>query len=120
MLTNPVRKMRIVPYPARLRVCWHGLIIVDTIDALMLHEGSSAAVPYIPRGDVDMTLLEKSTATSRCPYKGDAVYFSLRSDFATALDVAWSYEKPFPEVRPIAGHLAFNANDVEFIENNSL
>lgn len=119
MQLNPDYAIRIVPYPARLRLHWRGHVIADTTGALMLHEASYPAVPYIPRADVDMTMLNKSPATTRCPYKGDAVYFSLHSGDAVARDAAWSYEKPFPDARSISGYLAFNAKEVEFLENNT-
>lgn len=119
MQCTPDHAVRVVPYPARLRVRWRNHVIADTTSAMMLHEGTSPAVAYIPRADVDMTMLNKSLTTTRCPLKGDAFYFSLQSDDVFAQDVAWSYEKPFPEVSSISGHLAFNADEVEFIENNS-
>jgi uncharacterized protein (DUF427 family) len=34
-------------------------------------------VQYIPRQDVDMTLLDGAAHTSYCPYKGDCSYFSI-------------------------------------------
>lgn len=119
MQSNPDHAIRIVPHPARLRVRWRGHVIADTTGALMLHEASYPAVPYVPRADIDMTMLNKSPTTTHCPYKGDAVYFSLHSEDVVAPDVAWSYEKPFPDARSIAGHLAFASSEVEFIENNT-
>jgi uncharacterized protein (DUF427 family) len=113
------RVIRILPHPARLRVCWRGHVIADTTGALILHEGSYPAVHYIPRADIDMTMLKKTATVTRSPFKGEAVYFSLHSEDATALDVAWSYEKPFPNVGQISGHLAFDVKAVEFIENNT-
>lgn len=119
MQTNTSHPIRIVPHPTRVRVLWNGQIVADTTDALMLYEASYAGVRYIPRADVDMTLLTKSSLKTHCPYKGDASYFSLLSDGATAKDAIWSYETPFPAVSDIAGYLAFDADQVEFVENNA-
>jgi len=119
MQFKPDHTIRIVPYPARLRVLWRNYVIADTTRAVILHEGSYPAVPYIPRADIDMTMLSKSPTTTHCPLKGDAIYFSLQSDDAFEQDIAWSYERPFPDVGPITGYLAFKANEVEFIENNT-
>ncbi len=110
--------IRIVPHPARIRVLWKGHIIADTTDALMLYEASYSGVRYVPRTDVDMTLLTKSSLKTHCPYKGDASYFSLLSDGATAENAIWSYETPFPAVSNIARYLAFDPEKVEFVENN--
>jgi uncharacterized protein (DUF427 family) len=115
-LNNPIR---IVPHPARLRVLWSGKVVADTTDALMLYEASYPAIRYVPRADVDMTLLTKSALKTHCPYKGDASYFSLSSDGKTAEDAIWSYEAPFPGIASIAKYLAFDPKQVEFVENNS-
>ena len=76
-LDHPIH---IVPHPARLRVLWNGKVVADTIDALMLHEASYPGVRYIPRADVDMTLLTVSPLKTHCPYKGEANYFSIGSE----------------------------------------
>src|ERR1700719_440535 len=54
-----------------------GHVVADTRDALTLREAKYPAVQYIPRKDVDMTLLERSIHASYCPYKGDASYYSI-------------------------------------------
>jgi uncharacterized protein (DUF427 family) len=119
MPTDHDHPIRIVPHPARLRVIWNGKVIADTMDALTLHEASYPQVAYIPRTDVDMTLLTKSAAKTHCPYKGDAQYFSLQFGGLTAKNAVWSYETPLPSVSSIARHLAFDPKQVEFIENNT-
>jgi uncharacterized protein (DUF427 family) len=111
--------IRIVPHPARLRVLWDGKVIADTMNAVVLHEASYPAVSYIPRADVDMTLLTLSPLRTRCPYKGEARYFSLDADGKTAENAIWSYETPFPAVSDIAGHLAFDPKAVDFVDNNA-
>jgi uncharacterized protein (DUF427 family) len=111
--------IRIVPHPARLRVVWNGKVVADTMDALTLHEASYPQVAYIPRTDVDMTLLTKSQSKTHCPYKGDAHYFSLQFGDMAAKNAVWSYETPLPSVHSIARHLAFDPKQVEFIENNT-
>ena len=109
----------IEPTAGRVVVTLGERTIADSTNALTLREASYPPVYYIPRADVDMTMLNKSPATTRCPYKGDAIYFSLHSGDAVARDAAWSYEKPFPDARSISGYLAFNAKEVEFVENNT-
>ena len=119
MQPNPDHPIRIVPHPARLRVRWSGKVVADTTGALTLHEASYPGVHYIPRADVDMTLLRLSPLKTRCPYKGEAFYFSLNSDGIAAENAIWSYETPFPVAAEIAGYLAFDPKQVEFVENSS-
>jgi uncharacterized protein (DUF427 family) len=54
-------------------------VLSDSRDALILREAGYPAVQYIPRKDVDMTLLERSAHATYCPYKGDCAYFSIPS-----------------------------------------
>ncbi|WP_240700306.1 DUF427 domain-containing protein [Sphingomonas gei] len=75
--------------------------------AWTLTEASYAPVQYIPRGDVDMSLLERSQHTTYCPYKGDANYYSIPALGASGINSVWTYEKPFEAVGEIAGCLAF-------------
>lgn len=48
------------------------LYFAKTKDALTLAEASYPPVQYIPRRDVDISLLERSQHTTYCPYKGEA------------------------------------------------
>ena len=52
--------------------------------------------------------------TSLCPFKGHASYWSVEGDGSGAdgENVAWSYEKPFPEVARLKDHVAFYQNRV--------
>jgi uncharacterized protein (DUF427 family) len=100
----------------RVVVSWNGAVIADSRDALDLKEASYPVVKYIPRADVDMTRLERTTHASHCPYKGDASYFSIRVGDAVSKDAAWSYEHPFEGVAAIAGHIAFYPDRVDAIE----
>jgi uncharacterized protein (DUF427 family) len=118
MQTDTSHPIHVVPHPARMRILWNGLVVADTTEAVTLYEASYSGVRYVPRTDVDMTLLTKSSLRTHCPYKGDASYFSLQSDGATAKNAIWSYETPRPAARNIAGYLAFDPEQVEFVENN--
>ena len=119
MQSKPDHPIRVVPHPARVRVLWNGKVVADTMDALRLYEASYPAVYYVPRADVDMTMLTMSALKTRCPYKGEANYFSLAADGKISENAIWSYETPFPDVAEIAGHLAFDPQHVEFVENNA-
>jgi uncharacterized protein (DUF427 family) len=89
-----------------------GNIIGETARALELSEGSRPPVLYIPREDVAMAFLERSTRHTTCPYKGEASYFTIVTPSARLADSVWSYEDPKPEVAEIARHLAFYTDRV--------
>jgi uncharacterized protein (DUF427 family) len=96
-----------------------GRIIADTQDALTLREASYAPVQYIPRKDVDMTLLERTDHATYCPYKGECSYFSIAAGGDRSIDAVWTYETPYTAVAGIKDHLAFYPDRVDAIEIQS-
>jgi uncharacterized protein (DUF427 family) len=99
----------------RVRVTFKGEVIADTKDAVALEEamsGSTVApvVYYIPRGDVKMDRLVRTSHRTHCPFKGDASYFSLKDGPENAV---WSYEQPYDEMSAIQDRLAFYPDRVE-------
>ena len=103
----------IKPEQKRVRVTFHGEVIADTAHALALKEGSYPVVYYIPRQDVKMDRLVRTTHSTHCPHKGDASYFSIKDGAANAV---WSYERPKDGVAAIKEHLAFYPDKVDAIE----
>jgi uncharacterized protein (DUF427 family) len=91
-------------------------VLADSRDALILREAGYPAVQYIPRKDVDMTLLERSAHATYCPYKGDCAYFSIPSGGERALNAVWTYEAPYDAVAAIRNRLAFYSKGVDVIE----
>ena len=106
----------IAPTRGRVTVRSAGRVIADTIHALSLKEGGYPVVQYVPRKDVDMSLLERTDHATYCPYKGDCSYYSIPSGGAYATNAAWSYENPYDAVIAIKDYLAFYPNRVDSIE----
>lgn len=102
--------------PARVIVRLEGQVVADTKEALTLLEANYPAVQYIPRKDVDMARLEKSSHTTHCPYKGIASYFGVPAGGARSNDAAWSYEEPYAAVAEIKDYLAFYPDRVDSID----
>ncbi|TCO22128.1 uncharacterized protein (DUF427 family) [Kribbella steppae] len=93
--------------PDRVVVKAGDQVIADTRDALSLQEASYPAVQYIPREDVDLTLLERTDHQTYCPYKGDASYYSVLPAGAAGVNAVWTYEQPYDAVADIREYLAF-------------
>ena len=100
----------------RVVVSVDGAVVADSCDALTLREAGYPAVQYIPRKDVDMTLLEGTDHATYCPYKGDCAYFSIPSGGERAINAVWSYEAPYDAVAAIRNHLASYPDRVDAIE----
>ena len=108
--------IRISANPRRVRVRFGGRIVAETTRALTLDEASYPGVQYIPREDVDMSLLAPTAHKTHCPYKGDASHYTIKTTGRTSENAVWTYETPYPEVVAIAGHLAFYRHRVDAIE----
>jgi uncharacterized protein (DUF427 family) len=115
-LPGPDRPITITRNPKRIRVLADGVVIADSTHALTLKEASYPAVQYLPREDANMALLARTERTTHCPYKGDANYFSIVADGKTIENSIWTYEKPFPAMTEISGHLAFYPDKVTIEE----
>jgi uncharacterized protein (DUF427 family) len=111
-LPGPDHPITITPSAQRIRVIWQGHVVADTTRALDLKEATYPVARYIPRADVDMAFLERTSHSTHCPYKGEASYYSLTSGAERADNAIWSYEEPFPAMSEIAGHVAFYPNKV--------
>ncbi len=115
-IPGPDHPITIERNPARIVVTVAGRIVADTREALMLREAHYPPVQYIPRRDVDMTLLERTDHATYCPYKGDRAYFSIPLGGERATNAVWSYEAPYAAVAVIKDHLAFYPDRVDAIE----
>lgn len=118
-IPGPDHPITITPYRARVTVTVAGRIIADTKEALTLQEASYPAVHYIPRKDVDMLLLERSSHATYCPYKGDCSYYSIPAGGVRSVNAVWTYETPYAGVAAIREHLAFYPERVDAIDIES-
>jgi len=113
----PKHRISTKPAGVRVQVKFNGDVIADTRDAIALEEsmsGSTVApvVYYIPRKDVKMERLARSSHQTHCPFKGQASYYSLANGPENAV---WTYEQPYDEMTAIKELLAFYPDKVDAI-----
>ena len=113
---GPEHPITIERNPRRVVVLAAGRVIADTRDALTLRESTYRPVQYIPRKDVDMTLLVRTDHATYCPYKGDCSYYSIPLGGELSRNAVWTYEAPYAAVAAVKDHLAFYRDRVEAIE----
>lgn len=118
-IPGPDHPITIAANPARVVVKAAGRVIADTRAALTLREASYAAVQYIPRKDVDMSLLARTDHATYCPFKGDCAYYSIPSAGEKGANAVWTYEQPYESVEQIKDHLAFYPDRVDAIEERT-
>jgi uncharacterized protein (DUF427 family) len=115
-IPGPNHPITIEPNLGRVVVTLGGRVIADTRAALTLREANYPPVQYIPRKDVDIAALARSTTTTYCPYKGEAAYFSIPAGGDRSVDAIWTYEAPYSAVAEIKDHLAFYPDRIDAIE----
>jgi uncharacterized protein (DUF427 family) len=84
------------------RAVWNNAVIAES-DSTVIVEGNH----YFPMESVKSELLEASSKTTVCSWKGTANYFTLVVDGQTNPDAAWYYTDPKDAAKEIANHVAF-------------
>jgi uncharacterized protein (DUF427 family) len=115
---GPDHPIAIAPTGKRVRVVFADRVIARSTRALTLQEIGHAPVVYLPRADVDMSALARTTHASYCPYKGNASYFTIAVVGRASQNAAWSYEQPYPAVAAIKEFVAFYPNRIDRIEES--
>jgi uncharacterized protein (DUF427 family) len=116
---GPEHPITVEANPSRVVVSIAGRIIADSRKALTLREGNYPAVQYIPRQDVDMSLLQRTDHATYCPYKGDCAYYSIPLGGERSVNAVWTYEAPYAAVAAIKDHLAFYPDRVGAVEERA-
>ena len=116
---GPDHPITIEANPARVVVTIAGRVVADSRNALTLRETKYPPVQYIPREDVDMSLLQRTDHATYCPYKGDCAYYSIPSGGERSINAVWTYEAPYAAVAAIQDHLAFYPHRVDSIEERA-
>jgi uncharacterized protein (DUF427 family) len=106
---DPYSRIDILPSSRAIRVELDGVVLAESTHAHVLHETGLPPRWYLPKVDVRLDLLQPSTTTSMCPYKGTAEYWSATVNGVRVDDLAWSYRTPLPESERIAGLVCFYA-----------
>jgi uncharacterized protein (DUF427 family) len=99
--------------PRRVRVMFGGETVADSRRVKLLHESGHLPVYYFPKEDVRMELLEESDHTTRCPFKGEASYWSVKVGDRVSENAVWGYPEPRDSAPPIAGYVAFYWNRMD-------
>ena len=117
---DPYTRVDVVESSRHVRVEIDGQVVAETRRPRLLYETGLPTRYYIPKQDVRMDLLEATTSSSRCPYKGVASYWSVRLGEKSYKDIVWSYPAPIPECPKIENLLSFYNEKVELYVDGRL
>ena len=118
-IPGPGHPISVERNPSRVVVKVAGRVVADTTEAVTLREAGYSPVQYVPRKDVDMSLLQRTDHHTYCPYKGDCSYYSIPVGGARSVNAVWTYEAPYPAVAAIKDHVAFYPSRVDAIDEKS-
>jgi uncharacterized protein (DUF427 family) len=110
----PDYRVDLEPHPQRVRATVAGKVIADSERAVRVLETKHDPVVYFPRDDVRFELLEATTHTTFCPFKGDASYWTLRLGDRVEENLVWGYDDPFEQVAELAGYVSFYPDRVDW------
>ena len=99
--------VRTEPSPRRVRVFFGGEAVADSSRTLLLFETGHLPVYYFPRDDVRFDLLEPTSTSTHCPYKGDASYYTVVVGGSRYEDAVWAYPAPIDSVPELKDYVAF-------------
>jgi uncharacterized protein (DUF427 family) len=112
-LPVPGGALYLEPSPKRVRVVVGGETVADSRRVLMLHESGHQPIYYFPPEDVRSEFLEASDRHTRCPKKGEASYYTIRTPDRVVEAGAWYYPDPIESAPPIKGLIAFYWNRMD-------
>ena len=112
---DPFKRIDALRSSRHVRVVIAGEVVAETKEPALLFEPGHPVRYYLPKTDVRMSLLNPSGKITRCPYKGEARYYSVAVGEQVVSDIAWSYTYPTKECVNIAGLLCFFNERVEAI-----
>jgi uncharacterized protein (DUF427 family) len=108
-------RITVTDVPGTVRVKVGGVVVAESTQARVLHEGSLPPRYYFPREHVRTDLLVGTDTSTNCPYKGDASYWTLEVGGEQHSDLVWSYADPIPEMVAITGLMCFYNDRVEIV-----
>ncbi|WP_131735873.1 DUF427 domain-containing protein [Actinomadura roseirufa] len=117
---SPYARIDILPSSRHVRVEVDGVTVAESSSPRMLFETGLPVRYYLPKTHVRMDLLEHTDTVTRCPYKGDAEYWSVRANGELRKDLAWSYPVPLDESRKVTGLICFYSEKVDIFVDGVL
>jgi uncharacterized protein (DUF427 family) len=104
---DPYKRVDVLSSKRHVRVVIDGQTVADTHRPRIVFETNHPVRYYLPPEDVRMDFLIPSATRSRCPYKGQAWYWSVKIGPDVFADLVWRYMEAIPECPKIEGLVCF-------------
>ena len=120
-VARPDHRVDLLPERRRVKVVFGGVTVADSNAALRVEETGHEPVHYLPEKDVRLDLMRPTEHHTRCPFKGEASYWTIEVAAAEGSvrrseNAVWAYPAPYDEVNRLAGYYAFYTSRVDSVE----
>jgi uncharacterized protein (DUF427 family) len=105
-IEGPRHVLLFEPYPRRMRAELGGETVFDTTRGKLLYESSIPPVLYVPLEDVRQDMIEPTSHSTHCPFKGDASWWTVRAGDRVAVNALWGYPEPIESAAWLLGYVA--------------
>lgn len=112
---DPYHRVDVLQSSRRVKVVLGGEVVAETDQPRLLFETNLPTRYYIPKLDVRMDLLTPTDLHTRCPYKGEASYWTVTVGGQEFENIVWAYPAPIPEIPKLENLLCFYNEKVDAI-----
>ncbi len=85
-----------------MKAVWNNTVIAESNDIVVVENNQ-----YFPINAINTAFFTPSTRKTRCPWKGEASYYSVVVDGEINNDAAWYYAEPKVAASELKGRIAF-------------
>lgn len=110
---DPFKRIDTLRSSRSIEVQIDGKTVAKASSSVHLHETGLPVRYYLSPGSVDPSLLRNSELVTKCPYKGEAEYYSIVVDGKEYKDIVWYYRLPTHESAAVAGLICFYNEKVD-------
>ncbi|QIX00085.1 hypothetical protein AMS68_005602 [Peltaster fructicola] len=112
---DPFKRIDILASTRHVQVLIDDVKVADTTSSMHLYETGLPARYYLPLTSIRPDVLRPSTTRTKCPYKGEAEYYSVEINGKLHEDVIWYYRQPLLESARVEGLCCFYNEKVTIV-----
>ena len=119
---DPFSRIDCLHSSRQIRVEINGVTVAETDRAVLLFETGLPIRYYLPKQDLNLRYFEATDLVTRCPYKGEAHYYSAVINGEEHQNIAWTYPFPNPNLSKIKDRVAFYSEKLDgiFVDGQQL
>ena len=85
-----------------MKAIWNDKVVAESDNTKVVENNH-----YFPHEAIKKEFFKPSDTTTRCPWKGEASYYTLEVDGKQNSDSAWFYSQASHAAKPIENYVAF-------------